>query len=125
MGQCTSKKIGSAAWVIQEDAQKDMTACFLMKSISSTTSYRAELEKALCSIKHIKLCGIESMEVEQWFNNLRAVHSTNEEIWGPRGMGKPEADIILAINHLEKDLSIMKEYKHAAFGSSAAVLKKK
>ena len=63
-------------------------------------------------LKHITLCGMESIEVEQWCNNLRAVHSTNKELLNPKCMGKPEADIILAIHHLKRDLPNVKECKH-------------
>ena len=50
--------------------------------------------------------------MKQWFGDLRAVHSTNKEIWSPKGMDKPEADIILAIHPLKKDLPNVKECKH-------------
>ena len=108
----SKENIGSAAWMIQEDDQQHMIACFLTNLISSTTSHRAELEGAFRLLKHIKLYGMKSTEVEQWYDNLRAVHSTNEEIWSPKGMGKSEADRILAIHHLKKDLPNLKEYKH-------------
>ena len=108
----SEEKVGLAAWMIQERDQKHMTSCFLMENISSTTSYRVELEGALHLLQHIKQCGMESTEVEQWYDDVRAVHSTNEEIWSPKGIGKPEADIILAIHRLKKELPNAKDYKH-------------
>ena len=52
------------------------------------------------------------MEVDEWCDNLRAVHSTNEKIWSPKGMGKPKVDIILAIHQLKKELPNVKDCKH-------------
>ena len=89
-----------------------MTACFLMENILSTTSYRAELEGVFRLLQHMKQCCMESTKVEQWCDKLRVVHSINEEIWSPKCMGKPEADIILAIHQLKKDLPNVKDCKH-------------
>jgi hypothetical protein len=55
---------------------------------------------------------MESTEVEQGCNNLRTVHSTNEELRSSKGMGKPKADTILAIHHLKKDLPNVKDCRH-------------
>ena len=43
---------------------------------------------------------------------MRTVRITNKEIWSPKDMGKPEADILLAIHHLKKDLPNVKECRH-------------
>ena len=83
-----------------------------MKNTPSTTSYQAELEETFCLLKHIKLCGTEPTKVEQWCDKLRAIRSTDVEIWSPKGISKPDADIILAIHHLKKDLPNVKECKH-------------
>ena len=63
-------------------------------------------------LKYIKLSGMESSEVVQWCDNLRAVQNTNEEIWSPKELEKPEVDTILAINHTQKDLHNM-DCRHA------------
>ena len=84
-----------------------------MENISSTTSHTAELEGVFRLLQYIKQCGMESTKVEQWCNNLRAVHSPNEEIWYIKGMGKQEADILLAIHQLrEIKLANVKDCKH-------------
>ena len=62
--------IGSEAWMIQENEQEHAPACFLMQHVLSTTSCRAELERAFRLLKHIKLCEMESTEVDQWCDNL-------------------------------------------------------
>ena len=40
----TEGQIGLAAWMIHKDNENYVTACFLMQDMSSTTSYRVELE---------------------------------------------------------------------------------
>ena len=68
------------------------------ENVTSTTSYRVGLEGVLYLLKYTKLCGITSTEVEQWCENLRMVHSTNEEMRSPKDMGKPNSDILLAMH---------------------------
>ena len=98
--------------MIQEGDQEHMAACFLMENISSTTSHRAELEGAFHLCQRIKQCGMELTEVEQLCDNLRAAHSTNEKIWRLKVMDKTEADIILAIHQLKKELPNVKDCKY-------------
>ena len=63
-------------------------------------------------IKHTKSHGMESTDVEQQHDSLRTLNSANKEVSSPKGMGIPEADILLAIHHVKKDLPNVKEYRH-------------
>ena len=83
-----------------------------MQNVSSTTSYRAELDGAFHLLKHIKLCGMKSTEVDQWCKNLLAAHSIDEDFLSPKGMGEPKADTILGVHQLKKDLPNVNECKH-------------
>ena len=82
----TGGRVESAGYMIHKDDKRCMTACFLVQDVSSLTLYRSELEGVLCLLKHIQQRIIESEEVEQGCNNLRAVQSTSKEILNPKCM---------------------------------------
>ena len=91
---------GSCAWMIAADEDNNVTACFLMMKILSLSSYRSELEEIYRSLSHIQYLGMTPREIQHWCDNKSAVDDSNRPLSTPSAMGKPDADLILAIHHL-------------------------
>ena len=83
-----------------------------MQNVLSYTSYRAELEGVFRALLHIKLSGMEDTEIAHWCDNRAAVDQTNSELNSPKKMTKPEADIILAIHKVKKELKGLLPCRH-------------
>ena len=66
-----------AAWIIHEDDDLEMAACFLTQNVSSYTSYRSKLEGVFRSLLQAKASGMEDTDIEQWCNIKAAVDQTN------------------------------------------------
>lgn len=93
-------KVAACAWVITDSEDTRTTACFLMTDISSVSSYRSELEGIYRSLTHLHQLGITPLEVQHWCDNESAVNDCNRGLHTPAAMGKPDADLILAIHHI-------------------------
>lgn len=93
-------KVAACAWVITDSEDSRMTACFLMTNISSVSSYRSELEGIYRSLTHLQHLGITPQGVQHWCNNESAVNDCNKGLHTPAAMGKPDADLVLAIHHI-------------------------
>ena len=72
--------------------------------MNSLSAYRTELEGIFRCQKHTQYLGMTPAEVEQWCDNEQAVKDTDVPIWSPAGMIGADADIILAIHHLQEEL---------------------
>ena len=106
------QRVGSAAWVLHEDDNHALSACFIMNNVSSMSSYRLELEGSFRLLKHAQMCGMTETEIAQWGDNERAVASTNNKVARPKDMIKPEADLIMAIHNLKKDMPKVLKCRH-------------
>ena len=96
------EEVAACAWMIAADDNKHVTACFLMGKISSLSSYRSELEGIYRSLKHVQYLGMSPREIQHWCDNESAVDDSNRPLSTPSAMGKPDADLLLAIHHIRE-----------------------
>ena len=86
--------------MIHDDDAHYATACFLLSNISSSSSYRSELEGIFRSLKHVEYLSMAPAEIAHWCDNEAAVNKCMTPLWKPSAMIQPDADILLAIHHL-------------------------
>jgi len=101
-----SEGVAAAAYIISDNDEQYVKACYLMTNISSVNSYRAELEGAYRALHHMELLGEDPAEfVTQWFDNESGVLTSNIPPTSRKSMMQPEGDLILAIHHLKKKIA--------------------
>lgn len=93
-------EVATCAWMIADSEESRVTACFLLTNISSLSSYRSELEGIYRSLYHVQYLGMTPSEIQHWCDNESAVNDCNRPLFSPSAMGKPDADLLLAIHHL-------------------------
>jgi hypothetical protein len=92
------KEVMTAGWILANDTEHMTAAVFVISTVSSLSSYRAELEGTFRLLKHIEYLGLSPDEVKHWCDNEGAVSATNtDRFHTPSDMLAPDADIILAI----------------------------
>jgi hypothetical protein len=103
----------TAGWLLANDTEHMTAAVFVITSVSSLSSYQAELEGTFRLLKHIEYLNMSPDEIRHWCDNEGAVSATNTTtIHTPGGMLAPDADIILAILHHKRKTGIQSECKH-------------
>jgi hypothetical protein len=103
----------TAGWLLANDTEHMTAAVFVISSISSLSSYRAELEGTFRLLKHIEYLEMSPEEIRHWCDNEGAVAATNTTaLRSPSDMLAPDADIILAILHHKRRTGINSECKH-------------
>ena len=93
--------ISTCAWMIQASDTQRVRACLLITGITSLSSYRSELEGIYRCLHHIHHLGLTPSFINQWSDNKAAVDKSNITYWKPSDMLRPDADILLAINHIK------------------------
>jgi len=107
------QEVMTAGWILANDDEHMTAAVFVISSISSLSSYRAELEGTFCLLKHIEYLDLSPEEVRHWCDNEKAVEATNAtSIKTPSDMLAPDADIILAILHHKRKTRTHSECIH-------------
>ena len=92
------KEVMTAGWILANDTEHMTAAVFVISTVSSLSSYRAELEGTFRLLKHIEYLGLQPDEIKHWCDNEGAVAATNTaKTHTPSDMLAPDADIILAI----------------------------
>ena len=100
-----AEQVAAAAWIIATKDEEYIKACFLMTNMGSINSYRAELEGAYRALHHMHHLGIiPTGPSTQWFDNQGGVQKSNKELKTGTDKMQPEADILMAIQHLKKKL---------------------
>jgi hypothetical protein len=97
-------EVASCAWIIADEDKQTASACFLLMNISSISSYHSELEGIYHSLMHVRQLGITPTEIQQWCDNESAVSDSNHPLITPTANIKPDADILLAIHHLQSHM---------------------
>jgi hypothetical protein len=106
-----AKKVAATAWIIAADHAHTVEACFVLCNTSSVSSTRVELEGAFWSLKHIEYLNLDPEETIRWIDNLTAVKSSTS-VLRPKSMLQPDADLVLAIQHITNQLKRKDECKH-------------
>lgn len=107
------QEVMTAGWILANDTEHMTAAVFVISSVSSLSSYRAELEGTFQFLKHIEYLDMSPEEVRHWCDNEGAVEATNTTaINTPGDMLTPDADIILAILHHKRKTKVASECIH-------------
>jgi hypothetical protein len=93
-------RIATCAWVVETTNAQQLQAYVQIQHISSFTTYRSELEGIYWSLRHVHELNLLPPRIQQWCNNQAAIINASKDITTPGGMGRPEADILLAIRAL-------------------------
>ena len=100
-----AEKTAAAAWIIASKDHEYVKACFLMTKMGSINSYRAELEGMYRALCHIHQLGLTANgPVTQWCDNQGGVIMTDKELKTGTEKMQPEADILMAIQHIKDQL---------------------
>ena len=93
-----------------------MSAVFLLSGIGSCSLCQTELEGIFRCLKHIDYLGLIPLEVEHWCDNKQAVLVYKAPPWTPTRIIDADADVLLAIHHLNSQsryrLSVKHVYAH-------------
>ena len=95
----------SCAWILHQSDRHQLKACYLLEQTPSLTSYRSELEGIYRGLKQLLDSGIRPEQLHQWCDNKAAVDRSNSGLTYPGAMLNADADVILAIGHVRKQLS--------------------
>jgi hypothetical protein len=107
------EEVMTAGWLLANDTEHMTAAVFVISSVSSLSSYRAELEGTFRLLKHIEYLDMSPEEVTHWCDNEGAVGATNTKaLQTPKDALAPDADIILAILHHKQKTGLNSECKH-------------
>jgi hypothetical protein len=99
------EKVSTCAWLFSTTARDKFTsACYVLQNIASISSYRSKLEGMYRGLKHISFLGLHPRRIHQWCDNEAAANDSKTPLPMPSAMLKPEADIILAMQHLRSQL---------------------
>jgi hypothetical protein len=81
------EEVMTAGWLLANDTEHMTAAVFVISSVSSLSSYRAELEGTFRLLKHIEYLDMSPDEILHWCDNEGAVSATNAtSIHTPGGM---------------------------------------
>lgn len=90
-------KLAACAWILYSDEDQQVRGCYLLEKMTSLSSYRCELEGMYRSLRQVLLADIKPDIIHQWCDNEAAVDRSNQSLFSPSCMIKPEADILLAM----------------------------
>jgi hypothetical protein len=96
--------LAACAWVIHQTEGQHLKACYVLENMSSISSYRSELEGMYRGLVDVK-SRLTPASIRQWCNNKAAVDKYNMTIYTPSQMIASDADVILAIKHVSKQLA--------------------
>jgi hypothetical protein len=71
------EEVMTAGWLLANDTEHMTAAVFVISSISSLSSYRAELKGTFRLLKHIEYLEMSPEEIRHWCDNKGAVAATN------------------------------------------------
>ena len=98
------RRVATCAWLLHQDDGRVLKACYLLGNMTSLSSYRSELEGLYRSLLQLQQSGLTPAIAQQWCDNKAAVDKSNREVYSPRDMLVPDADILLAIRHTRTQL---------------------
>ena len=93
-------KVATCTWMVMDTNSTYMQACFLLRNMNSFTSYRSEVEGVYRCLCRIQFLNLKPVEIQQWCDSKSAVDNSNLNLSTPGAMISPDADILLAIQHL-------------------------
>ena len=96
--------LAACAWVIHQTEGQHLKACYVLENMSSISSYRSELEGMYRGLVDVK-SRLTPVSIHQWCDNKAAVDKYNLNIYTPSQMIAPDADVLLAIKHVSKQLA--------------------
>ena len=96
--------LAACAWVIHSSDDQQIKARYLLERMASMTSYRSELEGMYRGLKHLATAEIKTGIIYQWCDNEAAVNRSNEGLYGPGEMLRPDADILLALTETKNEM---------------------
>ena len=97
-----SAGISTCAYIIKAGLQY-IRACCNLTNISSITSYRGELEGIYRALVHSKMRQLWPRRIKLWCDNKAAIDKSATPLHTPGEMVQPEADVLLAIQALQRD----------------------
>ena len=98
-------EVATCAWMMVDPEGNYAQACFLLRHINSLTSYRSELEGIYRGLRHIQHLKLSPSTIHQWCDSKSAVDNSNIDPPTPSAMIAPDADILLAIRHLRRQMA--------------------
>lgn len=96
--------LAACAWVIHQTDAHQLKACYVLENMSSVSSYRSELEGMYRGLVDVKSRLTPSL-IRQWCDNKAAVDKYNMTLYTPSQMTAADADVLLAIKHVSKQLA--------------------
>ena len=83
-----------------------------MYDVNSCSSYRSELEGIYRTLKNVEYLGMTPEEVEHWCDNKTGVINSETRSTTPSTMIAPDADLVLAIHHLQSTIKYTVKCHH-------------
>jgi hypothetical protein len=108
----------ACAWMVQQTENNCLKACYILENTTSLTSYRSELEGMYRGLKQVEALPTLPTQLNQWCDNKAAVDQCNEVWVKPGSLIKPDADVLLAIQHVcstlgkETSITCQHVYRH-------------
>lgn len=106
----------TCAWMISQDIDHEIRACYHIRDLSSLSSYRGELEGIYRALKHTHIRGLTPERIELWCDNQASIDKLPHPLQRPSDMIQPEADIILATQLCIKQLTHTTVSLHHVYG---------
>ncbi len=99
-----AQRVVTCTWVVHQQDGSQLQACVHLEPMTSISSYRSKLEgmyRGLCMLRHL---GITAAILRQWCYSTAAVDGCNKQFLGPTALVAPDADVLLAIRFLLRQL---------------------
>jgi hypothetical protein len=75
--------VASCVWILHQSADKKIKACFLIRDMTSLSSYRSELEGLYRALLQLQRSGLQPGVTSQWCDNKTAVDKSSTELYAP------------------------------------------
>ena len=96
--------LAACAWVIHQTEEQQLKACYVLENMASISSYRSKLEGMYRGLMDVR-SRLTPTALRQWCDNKAAVDKYNMTLYKPSQMIASDADVILAIKHVSKQLA--------------------
>ena len=99
-----AQRVVSCTWVVHQQDGSQLQVWVHLEPMTSIPSYRSKLEgmyRGLCTLRHL---GITAAILRQWCDSTAAVDGCNKRFLGPTALVAPDADVLLAIRFLLRQL---------------------
>ncbi len=100
------QQVATCAWVVHQQDGRQLQACVHLEPMTSLSSYRSELEGIFRGLHSLQFLGLSPALLKQWCDSTSAVDGCNKTFVGPSALMAPDADVLMAIRLLRRQLSV-------------------